>query len=409
MRKVEHKSTCALVFMRAFDMTNKLASGKINYRFLLSGIFALALFLLLQRYVAAVYPYLISPLLQYSFPALCAFLAMIVVTPAAMFFAKKFSILDKLPEPEDMAHPVPLLGGSAIFISFVLVMFLSYPWPSQTVSILAGGSIIFLLGTIDDIRPLSSTVRLFGQLAASFIVMSSGLVISFLPDMPGGFALEILITLLWIIGIINAANFVDGIDGLAAGFAAIASVFFFLITLHLGQYHVSLLASILVGCGAGFLVFNFKPAKIYLGDGGSTFLGFLLACFAVYGEWSGRGPVIALGIPALVLGVLIFDMIYITISRIQNGRVRNFREWLDYRGKDHFHHRLMLIGFKEEEAVIFIYVTSIILGLSALVLENVRVSYPVILLMVQAALIFFVVIMLMRVGRENIQERQRTS
>jgi UDP-GlcNAc:undecaprenyl-phosphate GlcNAc-1-phosphate transferase len=390
-----------------FDMTHRTPSGKINYRYLFSGIFALALFFLLQRYIAAVYPYLISPLLQHFFPALWAFLVMMVVTPVAMFLARKFSILDKWPEPEDRAQPVPLLGGSAIFISFVLIMFLHYPWPPRTASILIGGGIIFVLGTVDDIRPLSSTVRLIGQVAASFIVMSSGLVVSFLPDMPGGFVLEILITLFWIIGIINAANFVDGVDGLAAGFAAIASVFFFLITLHLGQYHVSLLASVLIGCGAGFLVFNFKPAKIYLGDGGSTFLGFLLASFAVYGEWSGRGPVIALGIPALVLGVLIFDMIYITISRIQNGRVRNFREWLDYRGKDHFHHRLMLIGFKEEETVVFIYLISIILGLSALVLENVRVSYPVILLMMQAALIFFVVIMLMRVGRENVQERQR--
>lgn len=384
------------------------ASGKINYRFLVSGVFAIVLFLLLQRYVTTVYPYLISPLLQFSFPALCAFLVMMVATPLVMFLAKRFSVLDKLPEPEDRAHPVPLLGGAAIFVSFFLVMLLHYPWPPQTVSILVGGSIIFFLGTMDDIRPLSSTVRLVGQVAASFIVMSSGLVVSFLPNIPGGSLLEPLITLFWIIGIINAANFVDGVDGLAAGFAAIASVFFFLITLHLGQYHVSLLASVLVGCGVGFLVFNFKPAKIYLGDGGSTFLGFMLACFAIYGEWSGRGPIIALGIPALILGVLIFDMIYITISRIQNGQVRNFREWLDYRGKDHFHHRLMLIGFKEEEAVIFIYLTSIILGLSALVLENVRVSYPVILLMVQAALIFFVIIMLMLVGRENIQKRQHT-
>ncbi|VAX37873.1 Undecaprenyl-phosphate alpha-N-acetylglucosaminyl 1-phosphate transferase, partial [hydrothermal vent metagenome] len=240
----------------------------------------------------------------------------------------------------------------------------------------------------------------FGQVAASAIIMSTGLIVSFMPDTWWGQIIAVIITLIWILGIINATNFIDGIDGLATGFTIIAAIFFLIITLHLEQFYVALMAAILVGSCLGFLLFNFKPAKIYLGDGGSTFLGFMLASFALYGEWSFRGPVIALGIPVLILGVLIFDMIYITISRIRNGHVHNFHEWLDYTGKDHFHHRLMNLGFKEEHAVIFIYIIAIILGLSALIVEHARVSYPVVVLMVQAILIFVIISILMLMGRK---------
>ena len=160
------------------------------------------------------------------------------------------------------------------------------------------------------------------------------------------------------------------------------------------------MASIFAGCCFGFLMFNYKPAKIYLGDGGSTLLGFLLASFALYGGWSENGIIVALGIPVLILGVLIFDMIYITLSRVKNGKVRTVREWLDYRDRDHFHHRLINIGLKEEDAVLFIFIICIILGLSALVLENTQFSYPAILLIIQGSLIFVVTSILMLVGRK---------
>ncbi len=251
---------------------------------------------------------------------------------------------------------------------------------------------------------LSSEVRLIAQLGVSLYVAFSGLMVSFMPDHWWGNLLAIAITVSWIIGIINATNFIDGVDGLATGMAVIAAGFFFLITLHLQQYHVALIAAVLLGCGLGFLIFNFKPAKIILGDGGSTFIGFVLACIALYGGWSSWGPIIALGIPILILGVLIFDVIYITISRIKNGQVRTFKEWLDYHGRDHFHHRLMNIGFKEHEAVLFIYMITVVLGLSALVIEHARISYPVVILLIQASLIFLIISILMLVGREIVEE-----
>ncbi len=345
----------------------------------------------LNYYIVTRYSALIPSLIKCLMPALFAFFLTMVLVPLCMKAARKFHVKD---------GQVPLLGGIGIFVAFLTVASFHQPWTLQMKAIVAASTIMMVMGTIDDIKPLSSVFRLTGQVLACAIVIAGGLKVSFMPATWWGEVLASLITITWILGIVNATNFVDGVDGLAAGFTVIASIFFFLITFHLHQFSVSLIAAILIGCGLGFLIFNFKPAKIYLGDGGSTFMGFLLACLALYGGWSSWGPITALGIPVLILSVLIFDMIYITISRIKNGHVRNFREWLDYRGTDHFHHRLINLGFKEEEAVIFIYFTATILGLSALVIEHSHKSYPVVLLLIQAAMIFLNITILMLIGRK---------
>ena len=354
----------------------------------------------LHFYILSQYQHLIPSLLYFIVPAFLASLYVVILSPLVIFWAGKWGVVDKPDARKRHDQAVPLMGGLIVYIAFVSVYLLYNHWSVQTKSIMVGATIVMLLGSVDDIYPLSSTTRLIGQSAAALVVMSAGLVVSFMPDTFWGNLLAVAITYVWILGIVNATNFVDGVDGLAAGFTAIAAMFFLVITLHLQQFYVTLMTSILVGSCLGFLMFNFKPARIYLGDGGSTFLGFMLACFALYGEWSTRGPVIALGIPVLILGVLIFDMVYITISRVRNGHVRTFRQWLDYTGRDHFHHRLLNLGFKEHQAVIFIYLTSIILGISALLMEHARVSYPVILAMVQAVLIFMLISILMLMGRK---------
>jgi UDP-GlcNAc:undecaprenyl-phosphate GlcNAc-1-phosphate transferase len=356
---------------------------------------------LMRHYITTRYEHFISPLTQLLKPALFAFLIMLPVTPLVMKAARRFNILEEPRFPKQSKIPIPFLGGLAVFLAYVIVLYFYRPWTAEVKAILLGGGMLFVLGTLDDIRPCSSVLRIMVQLLASAVVIASGLTITFMPHTWWGHIIGVGLTVVWIVGITNATNFIDGVDGLASGFAAIAAGFFFLITVHLGQYDVALLASVIIGCGLGFLVFNVKPAKILLGDGGSTFLGFNLACIALYGGWSDWGIIIALGIPVLILGVLIFDMIYSTVSRIKNGSVRTFRQWLDYHGRDHFHHRLMNLGFKEEQAVIFIYLTSIILGLSALIIEHARVSFPVVVQLIQAALIFIVIILLMRVGRQE--------
>jgi len=362
------------------------------------------IFLLILYTVSTVlineYRHLLGKLLYFAKIALLSVGTATIITPGMKYFAKKFGIFDKNNKEGVKANSVPLLGGAAVFFSVLLVLSLFQPWTKELKTILLAGSLIFIIGTIDDIRRLSSSVRLLGQVIAVTILFSGGLTISFFSPLLSGKVLAYFFTLLWVIGITNAMNFLDGADGLASGIAAISSFFFFLIPLHLGQNKVCFLAIVVAGCCVGFLFHNFKPAKIYLGDGGSTFLGFMLASIALYGKWSAKGYAVALGVPLLILGVLVFDMIYITISRVKNNQVHSLREWLDYTGHDHFHHRLMNLGFKEEHAVMFIYIINFILGISALALEKSQLPYVVVILSFQAGLFFISIIMLMLVGRQ---------
>jgi UDP-GlcNAc:undecaprenyl-phosphate GlcNAc-1-phosphate transferase len=324
-----------------------------------------------------------------------------ILTPLVLLAAKKNNIVDN-PSPRKIhKESVPLLGGVAIYVSFLCMALVNRPLPREIWAILAGGTIVFIMGIIDDIRPLSSRLRLAGQLTASAIVMSVGLIVSFVPETFWWHMAGYAITTLWFLGIINAFNFIDGVDGLAAGIGIIASFFFCIIALTLKQGGVAFVSAALAGCVAGFIFYNFKPARIYLGDGGSTFIGFLLASIAIYGGWSSAGPVTALGIPVLILGLLIFDMCYITASRIRSGRVRNVRQWLDYTGKDHFHHRLLHMGFSERQTVLFIYIKCVILGLSAVVLATSGLKlFTVVILVAQAALMLMSVSVLMIRGRD---------
>ncbi|MBN1493025.1 MAG: undecaprenyl/decaprenyl-phosphate alpha-N-acetylglucosaminyl 1-phosphate transferase [Candidatus Omnitrophica bacterium] len=346
---------------------------------------------------------------HFSVGFLQSFMIVACTTPFIIRLAKKYNVVDVPDERKHHICPTPLLGGVGIFISFTLGVLLNTSLGPEVTSIVVGGSIIFVLGVLDDIVGLSSTVRLIGQVAAALMVISSGLVVTFTPDTWWGNGLGIAVTIIWILGIVNTLNFADGVDGLATGIAVIAAIFFALISSSSGHYEVSLIAIMVIGAGVGFLFFNFKPAKIYLGDSGSTFLGFVLASVALFGQWSDKGPVIALGIPVLILGLLIFDMCYITVSRVISGRVTTVKEWLDYTGRDHFHHRLLDLGLSERQTVVFMYSTCFILGLSALVLESSANQFYIIALVLQATGMLLNVSVLMIVGRNLASSREMLS
>ena len=346
----------------------------------------------------AAYEHLWGTMIKFVLPFCSSALAVVILTPIMIIVARRFNVLDIPNERKIHTRPVPRLGGLAILLGFWIVALMSLPWTREFTAILIGGTIIAVLGIMDDVRSLSSRIRLLGQLIASGLVISSGLVVSFMPKTWWGQAIAIVITIIWILGIVNALNFSDGLDGLASGITFIAAAFFFLIAIYLRQPSVAFGASLLAGSCLGFLVWNFKPAKIYLGDGGSTFLGFILACLALHGGWSDDGVIVALGIPTMILGVLVFDMIYITVARIKNGSVRTFQQWLDFTARDHFHHRLISLGFSEVMAVVFIYLVCLILGINVLVLEKIHNPLGVTILFIHALLVFVVIFMLMRVG-----------
>ncbi len=213
-------------------------------------------------------------------------------------------------------------------------------------------------------------------------------------------------TVLWIIGITNAMNFFDGMDGLAAGLSAIISFFLGVVAFQTGQPFLGWVAVAMMGSCLGFLPYNFRlkgKAFIFLGDAGSTVIGFILACVAVYGDWSESSPVVALASPLLIFWIMIFDMVHITMDRILTGKVTNFRQWIDYVGQDHLHHRLAAVLGGKRKSVLFIYLMSLCLGTSAVVLRHAR-PVDAILLLMQATILVVLITILERRGRSMIHD-----
>jgi UDP-GlcNAc:undecaprenyl-phosphate GlcNAc-1-phosphate transferase len=316
--------------------------------------------------------------------------------------AAKLKILDHPNERKIHKKPIPLLGGLAIFVSYVATIIFNFNFSIELKGVVIGGTIILIIGLIDDIKHIPATWKLISQVLASSVLILYGVKLSFLPSTWWGNAGEVLLTVIWVVGITNAVNFFDGMDGLATGLTAIGSLSFFVVALITGQQYLGFLTIALAGSCLGFLKFNFKPASIFLGDAGSTFLGFTLAGIAVMGDWAKDNPKVALSLPIIILSVLIFDMIYITIARVWDGRVRSFKEWIEYTGKDHLHHRLATLGFNETRTVLLIYLIAACLGISGI---NLRASEDlrVYLEFIQAFFIFIIIVILMISGSKALK------
>jgi UDP-GlcNAc:undecaprenyl-phosphate GlcNAc-1-phosphate transferase len=329
------------------------------------------------------------------------FFCSLIITPIIRFVAKRFDIMDKPNQRKIHTQPIPLLGGLVLFCAFVISLFFSNGLSLQVKGLIGGATVILVVGIIDDIRGLKATKRLFWQLIACLILIKSGLVFSFLPQNFFGFFGEWLLTILWVVGITNALNFLDGLDGLACGLSIIAAIFLLIISVLTGQIIVGLVCAAFIGSSFGFLPFNFRPATIFLGDAGSTLLGFCLATIAIMLNWA-EDNIIAIAAPILILGVPVFDIIFTTIMRVMDGQIKSINQWLEFTGKDHFHHRLLNLGFGVTAAVLFIYFVSFALGLSAVVLLR-SGTREAILLLLQAVIIFTLIAILMlgRKAREN--------
>jgi len=336
---------------------------------------------------------------RWLFLLVFSFLLAFLLTKVMGRIAAKLKILDHPNDRKIHKKPIPLLGGLAIFCSYVATIIFNFNFSIELKGVVIGGTIILIIGLIDDIKHIPATWKLISQVLASSILILYGVRLSFLPSTWWGYAGEVLLTIIWVVGITNAVNFFDGMDGLAAGLAAICSLSFFIVAQITGQPYLGYLTIALAGSCLGFLKFNFRPASIFLGDAGSTFLGFTLAGIAVMGGWAEKNPKVALSLPIIILSVFIFDMIYITIARVWDGRVRSFREWVEYTGKDHLHHRLVALGFNETQTVLLIYLIAACLGLGGINLlatEDLKIYFE----FIQAFFIFIIVAILMITGRK---------
>src|ERR1700726_3613686 len=264
-------------------------------------------------------------------------------------------------------QPIPLLGGLAIYLGGLIALLVSMDGPAmkQVIGIYLGATLVALVGILDDRGLLHHQIKLFGAMpAAAVILLVSGIraqVFSNIwPGTPGVWA-DTALTLVWVVGITASFSILDHMDGLCAGVAAMASLFFAIFALESGQLLVSTMAAAVLGAAAGFLRWNFKPAKIFMGDGGAMFLGFLMATLGLKLRLERANHLSGWLVPVLILGVTIFDTTLVTISRSRRGLLPFATP-----GKDHTGHRLANWGFGTRRAVLALYALEIIFGLLAL-------------------------------------------
>ena len=342
-----------------------------------------------------------------------AFLITYFSIPVIRRIAFRFDVLDIPGGRKIHKRVTPLLGGVGVFLGlFAGILIYAFAVKflggsarhalniNTIMPVLVGGTLILILGIIEDIWGLSAQARFTCQLFITLGMVISGVRVDFLPGTVWGNAIEVFLTCLWIVGLTNAYNYLDGLDGLASGSAAINLFFFAAILYGMGQYALGLIAVILTAACFGFLPYNLhKTNKIFLGEAGSTFLGFMLACVGIQGTWA-QDSTVRLFVPVLILGVPIFDMIFTTVMRIRDGKVKTIIQWLKYSGKDHFHHYLVDVGLPPWGAVIFIYAITASLGISAYMVSNDK-SLEGLLTIAQATIIFWVIAVLMVVGRRR--------
>jgi len=346
--------------------------------------------------------------LRWSYLFLISMSAVFLLAPASVWLAVKIGAMD-IPDARKVhSFPVPRMGGAAVYLAFMAAVIRNQQFSREIYGIMLGGTIIFLLGFFDDWKGLSAKTRLFWQFAAALTVTFFGLHLSFPLNMPFGLVLSTILSVVWLVGIVNAFNFMDGIDGLASTMGAVCALLFLGIGWKSSQYPLSFISAALAGACVGFLRMNWRPARVFLGDSGSTFIGFILGCLALYGSWATDNPAVSFSTPLLVLGIPIFDIIYTTISRVRNGTVGSVREWLEYTGKDHFHHRLMKLGMGVEQTVGFIVLLNICLGLGAWNIRHTASTAGTWLLLAQSVLIFLIVVSLMILGREVTPEKDKS-
>lgn len=291
------------------------------------------------------------------------------MTPLVIKLAHKIGAID-VPKDNRRVHktPIPRLGGLAIYVAF-MVTYLSLNSMSgvKEMGLVIGSLVIIAAGVIDDLKPISAKVKLAAQILAAAILFYSGIRIDFLTNyirpsemVDMGF-MSLPMTIFWIVGITNTVNLIDGLDGLAAGISTIAAGSLAYVAIINGRTETALVTLAIVGACAGFLPYNANPAKIFMGDTGSLFLGFILAATSIDGSIKGA-TFIVFAAPIMALGVPIFDTSFAILRRMINKRP------IMEADKGHLHHRFLKLGFDQKTAVMMMYLISALLGVSAILL-----------------------------------------
>lgn len=315
----------------------------------------------------------------------------LATTPVAMQLATRLGAID-MPGKQGTdserhlhAEPTPRMGGLAIYLGFFFSVLLFVPMGRKVGSMLLGATVIVLLGILDDIYDLRAGHKFLVQVAAAIIAVLGGNEITFFSRLTmaphaGHFNLgwlSIPVTLVWIVLITNAVNLIDGLDGLAAGVSTIAAISLVVIALGYSNASVAIITGALAGACVGFLPYNLTPAKIFMGDTGSTFIGYILAVASIQGLFKFYA-IISFVIPFFMLGLPIFDVCYAVLLRVYHGESPLKAD------RKHVHYRLLDMGFSKKQTVAVLYIYAAILGVTAVVITTTGLSRALVLLLLLA-------------------------
>jgi len=300
-------------------------------------------------------------------------------TPHVKNLAIKIGAVDAPDARKVHTKPMARMGGLAIYAAFVLAVLASMYVSHEIMGILVGGTVILIVGIIDDLKPLPPRVKLLGQIVAAIVLVMFDIRIEWLTNPFGDMLyvdyLAIPLTIIWVVSLTNTVNLIDGLDGLAAGVSTIASLTILLVALQQNFVSVAILTAALAGSALGFLQHNFNPAKIFMGDTGSMFLGYMLAAVSILGAVKSAAT-IALIVPIVALGLPILDTAFAIIRRYMSGKP------IFKPDKGHLHHRLLEMGLTQKQAVLLMYVISGCLGLSAIALTEVNKSFGALIIII---------------------------
>lgn len=338
---------------------------------------------------------------------LIALIVALIVTPIVRTVCIRCRLYDEPGGRHVHTRPIPRLGGIGIAAGTMAALLSTVTDLSSNqpmLGVLFGGTFIVILGIVDDVVELRPRYKLLGQVIAASILVASGVRIEFVTN-PFGAGMVYLgylgapLTVFWVVAIINAMNLIDGLDGLAAGVSTIAALTMFLVAMAEGDVGIALLAAALAGGALGFLRYNFNPASIFMGDTGSMFLGFILATVSAEGALKSATAATLL-VPVIAMGVPIFDTVFAIIRRKASGKR------ISEGDQSHLHHRLLQMGLTQKQTVLVIYVISICLGLTAIVINSATNTEALILVFATVALM---VVGAWKVGILTIEEYTRSN
>ena len=300
-------------------------------------------------------------MVKHLIPFFSSLFIVIVITPFIIKFSNRHGYIVEPKEDRWHKSPTAQLGGIGIFISFIVPALIFIPLDKLTIGIFLCAASIFALGLYDDLREIKPYTKFIFQVVLTVIIILFGIKIKIIPFV----YIAIPLTVFWIVGITNALNILDNMDGLSCGISLIASICIFVYAIQNNLHLVASFSSILCGTTLGFLIYNFNPAKIFMGDCGSLFLGFLLSIVTILGTWQeATNLLFVIIVPLLILVIPIFDTTLVTFYRRKHGHL------ISQGGKDHSSHRLVFLGLSEKKAVITLMGISLLFGISIIIFSS---------------------------------------